>query len=87
VLTCTGPLSRNYSVGCSLGHGEKLTEILTATKSIAEGVTTVVSALELSQKYAIEMPIVEQVYNVLYKEKDPGNAVRELMARALKPEF
>ncbi len=87
VLTCTGPLSRNYSVGFSLGQGEKLPDILSARKSIAEGVTTVVSALELSQKYTIEMPIVEQVYNVLYKEKNPGNAVRELMARALKSEF
>lgn len=87
VLTCTGPLSRNYSVGFNLGQGKELPDILTATKSIAEGVTTVVSALELSQKYNIEMPIVEQVYNVLYMEKDPGNAVRDLMARSLKSEF
>jgi glycerol-3-phosphate dehydrogenase (NAD(P)+) len=87
VLTCTGPLSRNYSVGFSLGQGKKLPEILSATKSIVEGVTTVVSALELSQKYNIEMPIVEQVHNVLYKDKSPAKAVQELMTRALKSEF
>ena len=87
VLTCTGPLSRNYSVGVSLGKGLKLKDILSATKSVAEGVSTAVSAFELSQKYSVEMPIVEQVYKVLYKDKDPETAVRMLMNRSLKSEF
>jgi glycerol-3-phosphate dehydrogenase (NAD(P)+) len=87
VLTCTGPLSRNYSVGVSLGKGMKLKEILTATKSVAEGVATALSAYELSRKQGIEMPIVEQIYEVIYKEKSPAAAVTMLMNRTLKSEF
>lgn len=87
VLTCTGPLSRNYSVGVSLGKGMKLNDILSATKSVAEGVATALSAFELSQKHSVEMPIVEQVYKVLYKDKEPATAVRILMDRSLKSEF
>src|SRR4030066_1071845 len=81
VLTCTGPLSRNYSVGVSLGKGMKLKDILSATKSVAEGVATALSVFELSQKYGIEMPIVEQVYEVIYKDKNAAEAVRLLMNR------
>lgn len=87
VLTCTGPLSRNYTVGVNLGKGLKLKEILTCTKSVAEGVATAQSAFELAQKKGIEMPIVEQVYKVLYEGKDPETAVLSLMNRALKAEF
>jgi len=87
VLTCTGPLSRNYSVGVSLGKGLKLKEILSSTKSVAEGVATALSAFELSQKQGIEMPITEQIYEVIYKEKTPENAVSMLMNRTLKSEF
>jgi glycerol-3-phosphate dehydrogenase (NAD(P)+) len=87
VLTCTGPLSRNYSLGVSLGKGMKLNDILSATKSVAEGVATALSAFELSRKHNIEMPIVEQVYKVLYKNKDTETSVRMLMNRTLKPEF
>jgi glycerol-3-phosphate dehydrogenase (NAD(P)+) len=87
VLTCTGPLSRNYSVGVNLGQGKKLSEILSSTKSVAEGVATSLSAFELSMKFDVEMPIVEQVYKVIYKEKSPAQAVDILMNRALRPEF
>ncbi|OGW32888.1 MAG: glycerol-3-phosphate dehydrogenase [Nitrospirae bacterium GWC2_42_7] len=87
VLTCTGPLSRNYSVGNNLGKGMKLDDIISSTKSVAEGVATSLSAFELAQKHNVEMPIVEQVYKVLYKDKDPKTAVMELMNRALKSEF
>ncbi|MDA8431949.1 MAG: NAD(P)-dependent glycerol-3-phosphate dehydrogenase [Nitrospiraceae bacterium] len=87
VLTCTGPLSRNYSVGVNLGKGKKLQEILSATKSVAEGVATSLSAYELSSKFGVEMPIVEQVHEVIYREKDPAEAVYLLMNRALRPEF
>ncbi len=87
VLTCTGPLSRNYSVGVKLGQGAKLKEILASTRSIAEGVATSMSAFELSKKYGVEMPIVEQVYKVIHKDKNPADAVRKLMNRALKSEF
>ncbi len=87
VLTCTGPLSRNYSVGVSLGKGMKLKEILSSTKSVAEGVATSQSAFVLAQKKGVEMPIIEQVYEVLYQDKDPETAVLSLMNRALKSEF
>lgn len=87
VLTCTGPLSRNYSVGLKLGEGMKLSDILSSTKSVAEGVATALSGFELSKRHDVEMPIVEQVFRVLYEGKDPAKAVHELMNRALKSEF
>jgi glycerol-3-phosphate dehydrogenase (NAD(P)+) len=87
VLTCTGPLSRNYSVGIKLGQGIKLSDILSSTRSVAEGVATALSAFELSQKFGVEMPIVEQVYKVIYKDKNPAEAVNVLMNRALRSEF
>lgn len=87
VLTCTGPLSRNYSVGVNLGQGRKLSEILSSKKSVAEGVATALSAFELSLKFDVEMPIVEQVYEVIYKDKSPAEAADVLMNRALRPEF
>jgi glycerol-3-phosphate dehydrogenase (NAD(P)+) len=87
VLTCTSPLSRNYTVGMKLGQGMKLKEILGLTKSVAEGVATAESAYALSQKYSIEMPIIEQVYKILYEDKDPSLAVKDLMERSLKSEF
>jgi glycerol-3-phosphate dehydrogenase (NAD(P)+) len=87
VLTCTGPLSRNYSVGIKLGQGIKLTQILSSTKSVAEGVATALSAFELSRKFEVEMPIVEQVYEVIYRDKGPAEAVSVLMNRALRSEF
>jgi len=87
VLTCTGPLSRNYTVGIKLGKGMKLRDILASTRSVAEGVATSLSAFELAQKKHVEMPIVEEVYRVLHKDEDPETAVRNLMNRALKSEF
>jgi glycerol-3-phosphate dehydrogenase (NAD(P)+) len=87
VLTCSSPLSRNYTVGEKLGRGSKLGDILTQMRSVAEGVATAESAYELSRKYNIEMPIVEQIYKVLYEDKDPAHAVKDLMERSLKSEF
>ena len=87
VLTCTGPLSRNYSVGVNLGKGMNLKEILSSTRSVAEGVATALSAFELSQKQGVEMPIVEQIHNVIYNEKPAADAVSMLMNRTLRSEF
>jgi glycerol-3-phosphate dehydrogenase (NAD(P)+) len=87
VLTCSSPLSRNYTVGTKLGQGMKLKEILAQMRSVAEGVPTAESAYSLSQKYAIDMPIIEQIYRVLYEDKDPALAVKDLMERSLKSEF
>lgn len=87
VLTCTGPLSRNYTVGYKLGQGKKLKEILSEMKEVAEGVETAQSAKALAEKYSVEMPIVQEVYSVLYEDKPPQEALQTLMTRALKEEF
>jgi glycerol-3-phosphate dehydrogenase (NAD(P)+) len=87
VLTCSSRLSRNFTVGYRLGKGEKLKEIIESTNTVAEGVSTAKAAYELSNKFNVEMPIVEQIYNVLYGEKDPRAAVHDLMTRTPKAEF
>ena len=87
ILTCTSTMSRNYTVGKKLGEGMRLSEIISSTKSIAEGVETSVSAWELAKMMSVEMPIVEQVYNVLHKDRNAKEAVSELMNRPLKTEF
>lgn len=87
VLTCTSNLSRNYTVGAQLGKGQKIRDIVEETKYVAEGVTTAESAYGLAKKFNVEMPIVEQVYNVIYEDKDPLQAAKHLMERSLKTEF
>lgn len=87
VLTCTARLSRNYTLGYRLGKGERLSDILSGTRSVIEGIDTSQSAYELSKRYMVPMPIVEQVYLVLYEEKSPSKAVEDLMNRTLRTEF
>ncbi|MBI1987133.1 MAG: NAD(P)-dependent glycerol-3-phosphate dehydrogenase [Nitrospinae bacterium] len=87
VLTCTGDLSRNRSLGLRLGQGQRLEEILREMKAIAEGVETVQAAVALGRRYPVEMPISEAVHAVLYEGKRPQEAVAELMGRAPRPEF
>lgn len=86
VLTCTGALSRNRSVGVELGRGRKLAEIVAGTRMVAEGVGTTAATLELARLHSIEMPITEQMYSVLYQGRAPQDAIRELMERRLKHE-
>ena len=86
VLTCTGDLSRNRSVGMELGRGRKLDEILNQMHMVAEGVKTTLSAYQLANKLGVKMPITEQMYQILYKDKDPKLAVADLMRRALTSE-
>ena len=85
-LTCTGDLSRNRSVGLELGRGRQLDEILAEMTMVAEGVRTAKSAYNLSRREGVEMPIVEQVYAVLYQGMDVQQAVDNLMSRALRHE-
>lgn len=87
VLTCTAQLSRNYTVGYKLGQGMKLSDITRQTRSIAEGVPTTLSAYTLSKRHNIDMPITEQVYLTLYRDKPPTEALKDLMNRSLKSEF
>jgi glycerol-3-phosphate dehydrogenase (NAD(P)+) len=86
VLTCTGDLSRNRTVGIKLGQGMKLEAILGEMRMVAEGVKTTESARNLARKLGIDMPITEKVYNVLYADQSPREAVVELMTRDLKAE-
>ena len=86
VLTCTGELSRNRFVGCELGRGKKLPEILGAMRMVAEGVGTTSAARRLAHNTGVEMPITEQMFAVLYENRSPKDALRELMERRLKSE-
>jgi glycerol-3-phosphate dehydrogenase (NAD(P)+) len=82
VLTCTGPLSRNRSVGVELGRGHKLPAILVQLQGkVAEGVRTTSAALGLAAAHSVEMPITEQMAAILEHGKSPQDAIRELMAR------
>jgi glycerol-3-phosphate dehydrogenase (NAD(P)+) len=87
ILTCTGDLSRNRRVGLRVAKGEHVEEICRSMVAIAEGVRTTKSVKDLANKHRVEMPITEEVYRVLYEEKDPGAAVDDLMTRPLKREI
>lgn len=87
VLTCTGDLSRNRTVGLKLGQGKKLSEILAEMNMVAEGVKTTKSAWNLAKREGVEMPILEQVYRVIYEDKTCPAAVEDLLARNLKEEL
>jgi len=87
VLTCTGELSRNRTVGVEMGRGRRLPDVLARLGHVAEGVRTTKSAYDLGRKFNVEMPITTEVYRALYEGKSPRQAVADLMARALRPEF
>lgn len=87
VLTCTGKLSRNWTVGCKIGQGMKLEAILSEMRTVAEGVKTTRSVYNMSQEMGVEMPITEQLYRMLYEDLDPKEALQTLMTRDLKHEL
>jgi glycerol-3-phosphate dehydrogenase (NAD(P)+) len=86
VLTCTGDLSRNRTVGYQLGQGKKLAEILAEMRMVAEGVKTTRSVYHLARQKKIDMPICEQMYRILYEDQSPKEALASLMQRELKHE-
>jgi glycerol-3-phosphate dehydrogenase (NAD(P)+) len=86
VLTCTGDLSRNRSVGIELAKGRKLQEIIGSMRMVAEGVKTTGAAMALAHRHGIEMPITRQVQRIIQDEIAPRVAIRELMERSLKNE-
>lgn len=86
VLTCTGALSRNRTVGVQLGQGKKLDDILRDAKFVAEGIKTSKSAKQLAERHQIEMPITTEMYRVLYEDEEPRGAIQRLMTRSLKAE-
>ncbi|HET9481037.1 MAG TPA: NAD(P)H-dependent glycerol-3-phosphate dehydrogenase [Candidatus Polarisedimenticolia bacterium] len=86
VLTCTGSLSRNRSLGIALGRGETLRNHQASTPMVAEGVRTTLSARRLAERHAVSMPITQQVHAVLYEGKPPASAIKELLSRQLTSE-
>ena len=86
ILTCTGDLSRNRAVGLQIARGRSLHEITASTRAVAEGVRNTRSLYALAERLGVDMPIVGQMYQVLYAGKEPADAVRDLMLRSLKPE-
>ena len=86
VLTCTGDLSRNRNVGLQIGQGKSLGDILASMQMVAEGVRTAKSAKALAERLDVDMPITQEVYAMLYKDKPPLRAVVDLMTRPLRAE-
>jgi len=86
VLTCTGDLSRNRRVGLAIGRGQTLEEVLAGMHNVAEGVKTTQAVHALGVERGIELPITGQVHAVLFENKNPADAVRELMTRPLRGE-
>ncbi|MFN7934359.1 MAG: NAD(P)H-dependent glycerol-3-phosphate dehydrogenase [Bryobacteraceae bacterium] len=86
VLTCTGQLSRNRTLGQNLAAGKPLADLLASTRMVAEGVQTTYAALDLGHKFQVDLPIIAQVGAILSGDKSPVDALRHLMDRALKGE-
>ena len=86
VTTCVNAQSRNRSVGEALGQGKSIDAILSSMSMVAEGVETVKAAYKLSKKFKIPMPITEEVYNIICRNKSPRQAVTDLMQREMKAE-
>lgn len=86
VLTCTGTLSRNYTVGCRLGRGEPLVQIVGGMHAVAEGVRTARAAFALARRHGVDMPITQEINAVLFDNKPCRKAVSDLMERDAKPE-
>lgn len=84
--TCISPESRNRTLGERIAKGEKLDDIISSTNSIIEGATTTEAVYQLSKKYNVDMPIVDSVYNILYKNMKPIEALKKMMEREKKPE-
>jgi glycerol-3-phosphate dehydrogenase (NAD(P)+) len=86
VLTCSGDLSRNRMVGVELAHGRKLEEIVSSMKMVAEGIKTTNAVSDLARRYSVEMPISEQMLQMLHCGISPREAIQRLMDRSLKGE-
>jgi glycerol-3-phosphate dehydrogenase (NAD(P)+) len=86
ILTATGPLSRNRSLGVEVGRGRSLAEVLASRRTVAEGVHTARAAVELGRRAGIELPIASEVSRILFDGKAPRRAIADLMERELKAE-
>jgi len=87
MLTCFGPLSRNFQLGVEIAKGKNLDKIISSSRMIAEGVETTKAIKKISDEIQVDMPIVNEVYNILFDNKDAKTALKELMKRSLKTEW
>ncbi|MBI1800247.1 MAG: NAD(P)-dependent glycerol-3-phosphate dehydrogenase [Chloroflexi bacterium] len=87
ICTCASRHSRNHTVGERLAQGQKREQILSGMKMVAEGIDTTLAAKQLAARCGVEMPIVEQMHAVLFEDKDPRQAIADLMGRGAKSEF
>ncbi len=87
LLTCTGALSRNYTVGKQIGQGRKLDDIISEMRMVAEGVKTTRSVYNLSKKLGVDLPICNEVYSVLFEGRSADQTIERLMNRSLKHEL
>ncbi|MEE9583998.1 MAG: NAD(P)H-dependent glycerol-3-phosphate dehydrogenase [Candidatus Brocadiales bacterium] len=87
ITTCISPYGRNRHVGLEIGRGKKIKELLEGMEQVAEGVFTTRSVRLLADKHKVDMPICEEVYNILYEDKDPLTAVSDLMMRTPRSEL
>ena len=86
LLTCTGALSRNRTVGIELAAGKSIGEIVGSMRMVAEGIETTKATVDLARRRGVEMPIAEQMYAMLNEGRAPKEAIRQLMERSLKGE-
>ena len=86
ITTCISPHGRNRAVGARIGKGETLNQILKSMQQVAEGVWTAKAVMKLIRKHKVEMPITQEVYNILFRNKSPIKAVYSLMTRKPKGE-
>lgn len=86
VTTCVSPQSRNRNVGELIGKGKNIRDILEKMDMVAEGVETVRAAKKLADQHGVDMPITQEVYNIIYQRKKPRQAVEDLMGRKTRPE-
>jgi glycerol-3-phosphate dehydrogenase (NAD(P)+) len=86
VLTCTGDLSRNRTVGVQLAQGRRLEEIVNSMKMVAEGIKTTNAAVDLAGRHSVEMPIADQMFQMFHHGVSPREAIQRLMERSLKGE-
>jgi glycerol-3-phosphate dehydrogenase (NAD(P)+) len=87
ITTSISPYGRNHRVGMDIGKGKRLKDVLAGMEQVAEGVATTKAVLDLARRLDVEMPITAQVYRILFEDKDPRQAVVDLMMRSLKDEF
>lgn len=87
IVTCTSGYSRNRNFGEKIGQGKTLKKALSEIKMVVEGIRTTKAAYQLAKKYKVSMPITEEVYKVLFNNKKPSEAVKDLMLRQAKPEL